>query len=58
MKKFFLYMALMLGSFTLVLAQNSVTGKVRDDSGYPLVGVNIVEKSATNGTTTHFDGNF
>ena len=58
MKKFFLYTALMLGSFTLVLAQNSVTGKVTDDSGEPLVGVNIVEKGTTNGTTTHFDGNF
>ncbi|RTE52437.1 TonB-dependent receptor [Arenibacter aquaticus] len=48
----------MLGNYILAFAQNSVTGKVTDDSGEPLVGVNIVEKGTTNGTTTDFDGNY
>ncbi|WP_282050778.1 TonB-dependent receptor [Maribacter aquivivus] len=38
--------------------QNSITGKVTDDSGMPLAGVNIIEKGTTNGTTSDFDGNY
>ncbi|WP_339652719.1 TonB-dependent receptor [uncultured Maribacter sp.] len=38
--------------------QNNVTGKVTDDSGMPLSGVNIIEKGTTNGTTSDFDGNY
>ncbi len=35
-----------------------VTGKVVDENGEPLPGVNIVEKGTTNGTVTDIDGNF
>ncbi|EZH75812.1 von Willebrand factor A [Aquimarina atlantica] len=35
-----------------------VTGKVTDDQGLPLPGVNIVVKASTNGTQTDFDGNY
>ncbi|WRI30880.1 TonB-dependent receptor [Maribacter sp. BPC-D8] len=38
--------------------QNSITGKVTDDSGMALAGVNIIEKGTTNGTTSDFDGNY
>jgi iron complex outermembrane receptor protein len=38
--------------------QSTVSGKVTDDSGLALAGVNIVEKGTTNGTTTDFDGNY
>ncbi len=38
--------------------QASVSGKVTDDAGIPLAGVNIVEKGTSNGTTTDFDGNY
>ena len=38
--------------------QNSISGKVTDDSGMPLAGVNIIEKGTTNGTTSDFDGNY
>ncbi|MBC8768904.1 TonB-dependent receptor [Arenibacter sp. BSSL-BM3] len=58
MKKFYLLTLLLLGNLTLLVAQNSVSGNVTDDSGEPLVGVNIVEKGTTNGTTTDFDGNY
>ena len=58
MKKIFLFAAFMLGNFILAFAQNSVSGNITDDSGEPLVGVNIVEKGTTNGTTTDFDGNY
>src|SRR5680860_789112 len=39
-------------------AQESVTGKVSDVNGIPLIGVTIIEKNTSNGTTTDFDGNF
>ena len=58
MKKFYLLTLLMFGNLTLLVAQNSVSGNVTDESGEPLVGVNIVEKGTTNGTTTDFDGNY
>lgn len=38
--------------------QSTVSGKVTDDSGLALAGVNILEKGTTNGTTTDFDGNY
>lgn len=42
-----------------VMAQNkTVSGKVTDDSGAPLPGVNVVEKGTNNGTSTDFDGNY
>ncbi|TYP73483.1 SusC/RagA family TonB-linked outer membrane protein [Aquimarina intermedia] len=36
--------------------QKTVTGKVTDDSGLPLPGVNIVIKNTSSGTQTDFDG--
>ena len=39
-------------------AQQEVTGNVSDANGEPLVGVNVVERGTTNGTTTDFNGDF
>jgi TonB-linked SusC/RagA family outer membrane protein len=36
----------------------SLEGKVSDESGQPLPGVNIIEKGTANGTTTDADGSF
>lgn len=58
MKKTILLTLVLLGNLSLLVAQNSVSGNVTDESGEPLVGVNIVEKGTTNGTTTDFDGNY
>ena len=38
--------------------QSTVTGKIIDQDGLPLAGVNIVEKGTSNGATSDFDGNF
>tara|TARA_R110002049_G_scaffold58113_5_gene158425 strand:- start:6057 stop:9080 length:3024 start_codon:yes stop_codon:yes gene_type:complete len=35
-----------------------ISGTVKDNTGQPLPGVNIIEKGTTNGVTTDFDGNF
>lgn len=37
---------------------HSVTGKVTDENGEPLIGVNIQVKGTSKGTATDFDGNF
>jgi len=36
----------------------TVTGKVIDNSGMPLPGVNIIEKGTSNGTMSDFDGKY
>lgn len=42
-----------------VYSQNSLlSGTVKDVSGTPLIGVNIVQKGTTNGTITDVDGKF
>ncbi len=41
-----------------LMAQNTVTGTVRDGSGTPLVGVTVLEKGATNGSITDIDGRY
>lgn len=43
---------------TAVQAQITVKGKVTDESGTGLPGVNIVVKSTSNGTTTNADGGY
>lgn len=35
-----------------------VTGVVKDATGEPMIGVNVLVKGTTNGTITDFDGNF
>lgn len=39
-------------------AQSTVSGKVMDQNGEVLIGVNIVEKGTTNGTTTDINGDY
>ena len=43
----------------VVLAQGrQVSGIVKDTTGEPMIGVNVLVKGTTNGTITDFDGNF
>ncbi len=37
-------------------SQKSITGVVKDESGMPIPGVNIIEKGTQNGTVSDFDG--
>lgn len=58
MKHLFLLLTLLSFSLT-VLAQQKVTGKVKDSSGEPVIGASVVVKgNNTMGTITDFDGNF
>lgn len=44
--------------FSIAFAQTTATGVVKDKSGEPMIGVNVLVKGTTNGTITDFDGNF
>ncbi len=57
MQKFILFLAFLIpiGMF----AQTKVTGVVTEKAtGTPLLGVNVIVKGTTNGTTTNFDGDY
>ncbi|WP_420575939.1 SusC/RagA family TonB-linked outer membrane protein [Ekhidna sp.] len=58
MKKFFFSMMACLLVMAYAHAQRTVSGKVTDDTGEPLIGVNVVIKGTTSGTTTDIDGNY
>ena len=58
MKHLFLLLTLLSFSLT-ALAQQKVTGKVKDSSGEPVIGASVVVKgNNTMGTITDFDGKF
>ncbi|WP_423818299.1 TonB-dependent receptor [Salinimicrobium sp. TIG7-5_MAKvit] len=53
-----LLMLIFCSTATIAQTQEKVHGTVTDSNGIPLLGVNVIEKGTTNGTTTDFDGNF
>lgn len=54
-----LFLFLMIG-YQITFAQQSVTiqGVVKDHTGEPIIGANVVEKGTTNGIVTDWDGHF
>ncbi len=60
MRKFFTFYTICMFLTSLVIAQNVlVSGKVTDqESGDPLVGVNVYVKGTTTGTITDIDGKY
>lgn len=57
MKKHFLTLLLLLvGGMTAFAQQKTVSGKVTEQNGSPLPGVNIVVKGTTHGVATDFNG--
>ena len=46
---------LSIGAFAQQIA---VKGHVKDTTGEPVIGANVLVKGTTNGTITDFDGNF
>ena len=54
-------LTLLVGMFLSVDAfaqQITVKGLVKDGTGEPVIGANVLVKGTTNGTITDFDGNF
>lgn len=59
MKKITFFLIALFGGFLSMYAQTiAVQGKVTDPDNLPLLGVNVLVKNATKGTTTDFDGNY
>jgi iron complex outermembrane receptor protein len=55
----FLLMSVALLCTTVMLAQSTITGTIKDaEINSPLPGANVIEKGASNGVITDFDGNF
>ena len=57
-KRFITAMLSLLLIGVQAFAQTSVSGKVTDQSGEPLVGVNVLVKGTTIGTMTDYNGNY
>ena len=54
-----LFLAFLMGAFSIVHAQVNVTGTVTEAAtAEPIIGASVVEEGTTNGTITDFDGNF
>ncbi len=53
-----LFAICLLLSPSLLLAQNSISGTVKDETGEPLTGANVIIKGTTIGSVTDLDGNF
>ncbi|MFD0989318.1 TonB-dependent receptor domain-containing protein [Mariniflexile jejuense] len=49
---------LMLFSVSAIFAQSTISGTVKDQSGMPLGGVNVILGGTTKGSVSDFDGNY
>lgn len=56
--KFLIAIPIFLISGLIFAQEQTITGKVTEDSGETLPGVNILEKGTANGTVTDADGNY
>jgi len=53
-----IFIAIMLFSVSFIVAQSTISGSVKDASGQPLVGVNVILEDTSKGSQTDFDGNY
>ena len=58
MKKFAIILMLMLCTIGFVSAQRTISGRVNDPKGEPMVGASVVVKGTTTGVTTDLDGQY
>lgn len=57
-KKMCMFIFLIMIGINSFAQQKTLTGKVSDEDGVGLAGVNVVQKGTTNGTTTGVDGKY
>jgi TonB-linked SusC/RagA family outer membrane protein len=58
MKKIFLFFLSLIWAAQLYAQVTGVSGTITDENGIPLPGVNIIEKSTTNGAITDVNGRY
>jgi len=56
--RFLLAVGVLLCSNVLLAQQKTITGKILDQNGQPVVGATVVAKGTSNATQTNSDGNF
>ncbi|MDW5289200.1 TonB-dependent receptor [Formosa sp. PL04] len=57
-RKLLTFILIVLCSSMASYSQNIISGTVTDESGTPLLGVNVIESNTQNGAITDFDGKF
>ncbi|MDX1666908.1 MAG: SusC/RagA family TonB-linked outer membrane protein, partial [Saprospiraceae bacterium] len=58
MKRLLFVLLLAFASFATVMAQRTITGKVVDNAGDPLIGATILVEGTSTGTVTEIDGTY
>lgn len=58
LKRLFIWVIGLFFSIGMSAQQMTVKGHVKDTTGEPVIGANVLVKGTTNGTITDFDGNF
>lgn len=53
-----IYTLLCVFSISTVFAQTDIAGTVKDNSGVPVTGANVLIEGSSSGATTDFDGNY
>lgn len=55
---FYSLLFLLVFSMPKIMAQSSISGKISDENGMPLGGVNVILKETSQGSVSDFDGNY
>ena len=56
--KYLVYLGFFLTNVIALAQTNTITGTVKDNTGMPIPGANVLIKNTTNGVQTDFDGKF
>lgn len=56
--KYLVFFSIMLTTMTALAQTNTITGIIKDNTGMPIPGANVLIKNTTNGVQTDFDGKF
>ena len=56
--KLFTFMLALFATGAALFAQIKVTGVVKDDTGYGVIGASVMEKGTQNGAVTDLDGRY
>jgi len=56
--KYLVFFSIMLTTMTALAQTNTITGIIKDNTGVPIPGANVLIKNTTNGVQTDFDGKF
>ena len=56
--KYLVLCSILLSGMYTFAQTNTITGTIKDNTGMPIPGANVLIKNSTNGVQTDFDGKF